>query len=344
MKKSIRKILSLLIVFNLSFATITEGFALTEENEEKKRCEECVQLIENALSDNLVNNDVYETKKAIIADGYSAKITIPKNGNNAIEVSDGKENSLEFELPKEAKGGKGLLTEKGTVIYNCDNDVSIAVQPLTDQVGDAQIDSVRALVAIANDTAPHEYEFKFNLKSGEKLVSAKEYLGDDYDTGEAFVVDSDNRIISVIDSAWAKDSKGRSVNTHYETRGNTLVQVVDFDKTTSFPVVADPTAWQVTKCAGSITWVIGSSIFAVAKVAKIKKYIKTLGGIKKSASKLIGIVKKAQKIAKKNKTSTINVLRKKKYSKKLWEGVGSTLVNFGSAVLGVDAVIEQCSF
>lgn len=113
-----RKMVSILIVFSLIFATITEGFAYTAENEEKKACEECAQIIENSISDNLVNSDVYETKEAIIADGYSAEIVIPKNGRNAIEVSDGDENKLEFELPKEAKGGKGLLSENGTVIYN----------------------------------------------------------------------------------------------------------------------------------------------------------------------------------------------------------------------------------
>lgn len=53
--------------------------------------------------------------------------------------------------------------------------------------------------------------------------------------------------------------------------------------------------------------------------------------------------KKAKSIARKHNTSIINVLRKK-YSKTLWKGVGTTLMNFGSAVLGVDAVIEKCAF
>ena len=54
--------------------------------------------------------------------------------------------------------------------------------------------------------------------------------------------------------------------------------------------------------------------------------------------------KKAKSIARKHNTSIINVLRKTKYSKTLWKGVGTTLMNFGSAVLGVDAVIEKCAF
>lgn len=341
-KKS--RCLSLFMAFSLIFATISEGFAITLEDEKAKTCEEQVRIIENVSSSNLLNNDVYETKESIIADGYSSKITIPKNGNDVIELDDGEKTLLKFGLPEETRGKQGLLSKKGTVVYDCEEDVSISVQPLTEQVGNEQLDSVRALISISKGTAPHEYEFVFDLQNGEKLVSAKEYLGDEYDTGEVYVVDSDNRIVSVVDPAWAKDVNGNAISTHYEVRANSLVQIVDFNENTAFPVVADPTAWQVTKCAGAIAWVIGSTVFAVAKIAKIKKYIKALGGVKKSASKLISVIKKAQKIAKKNKTSTINVLRKKKYSKKLWKGVSSTLVNFGSAVLGVDAVFEKCSF
>lgn len=202
-----------------------------------------------------------------------------KDGDAAIKVDDGEGATLEFELPDETDG---LLTDNEKTVYNCDEDVSIAVQPLTEQVGDEQIDSVRALITISNDSPPHEYDFDFNLQDGEKIVTAGEYLGKEYDTGEAYVVDSNNQIVSVIDPAWAKDANGNAVNTHYDVKGNTLIQVVDFDENTAFPVVADPTAWQITKCAGAITWVIGSTMIAVAKIAKIKKYIKALGGVKKA--------------------------------------------------------------
>ncbi|WP_297006681.1 hypothetical protein [uncultured Corynebacterium sp.] len=42
------------------------------------------------------------------------------------------------------------------------------------------------------------------------------------------------------DTPWAKDAEGKEVPTHFEVRGNSLVQVVDFDGNTFFPVVADP--------------------------------------------------------------------------------------------------------
>ncbi|MBF1331841.1 MAG: hypothetical protein HXM66_03560, partial [Mogibacterium diversum] len=86
------------------------------------------------------------------------------------------------------------------------------------------------------------------------------------------------------------------------------------------------------------------TVLAVAKIAKIKKYIKALGGIKKSSSRLIGVIKKAQAIAKRNRTSTVRVLRGAKFSRELWRGAGATLAKFGESVLGVDTVINQCTF
>lgn len=45
--------------------------------------------------------------------------------------------------------------------------------------------------------------------------------------------------------------------------------------------------WQVAKCTGSIIWVIESTVFVGAKILKIKKYIKEIGGVTKAASLLI---------------------------------------------------------
>jgi len=46
-----------------------------------------------------------------------------------------------------------------------------------------------------------------------------------------------------VGEAWARDADGAVVNTHYEIRGNSLVQVVTPTGETVYPVVADPT-WE----------------------------------------------------------------------------------------------------
>ncbi|PCR98747.1 hypothetical protein [Lactococcus fujiensis] len=44
----------------------------------------------------------------------------------------------------------------------------------------------------------------------------------------------------MIEAPWAKDANGNSVSTHYIISGNTLTQVIDFDKDNFVPIVADP--------------------------------------------------------------------------------------------------------
>lgn len=339
-----RKMLALLIMLSLLFVSTTESLAIVSINNDEKTAEQQMRIIEKVAPSNSINDDVRETNTELIADGYSSEITIPKDGDEKIKLNDGEGGALEFGLPENTDGVDGIKTANGTVIYKCNDDVSVGVQPLTEKAGDEQIDSVRVLITISDITAPHEYSFNFNLKDGERLVTAKEYMGPEYDTGEAYVINAKGEIESVIDPAWAKDANGNSVKTHYEVRGNSLIQIVEFNENTAFPVVADPTAWQITKCAGAISLLISSTIFTVAKIAKIKKYIKALGGIKKSSSRLIGVIKKAQAIAKRNRTSTVRVLRSAKFSRELWRGAGATLANFGASVLGVDTVIDNCSF
>ncbi|MFC3686752.1 hypothetical protein [Aquipuribacter hungaricus] len=51
----------------------------------------------------------------------------------------------------------------------------------------------------------------------------------------------DNELVGTIEAPWAVDANGVAVPTHYEVRGPKLIQVVETDANTAFPVVADPT-------------------------------------------------------------------------------------------------------
>lgn len=85
-------------------------------------------------------------------------------------------------------------------------------------------------------------------------MTAEEYYGvENEEKGWIYIVDKNNAyidtesgeeyldIIAVIEPAWAKDAKGKRVNTSYKVSGNVLTQTVNFDKDNSFPIVADPT-------------------------------------------------------------------------------------------------------
>ena len=163
------------------------------------------------------------------------------------------------------------------------------------------------------------------------MVSAKECLGATNDTGEVYVVGYDGSIKSVIDPAWVKDANGKPVDTHYEVDGSSLIQVVDFDENTAFPVVADPTAWQVTKCVGTILFVIGTTIFCAAKIVKLKKAIKAAGGVKKAAKALIKVIK--------------NNKGKGKWWKKInWSKYGKNIAAFGADIIGISDIRANCTF
>ena len=155
---------------------------------------------------------------------------------------------------------------------NRESDVAFNVEPLR-VVGknEQTIEGLRMSIIIDNANCRKEYKFTFELEDGDRFVTAKEFLGEKYDTREVFVFDKDNNMKYIFEPAWAKDANGESLNSYYKIEGNSLIQVVDFDENTAFPVVADPSWWQITKCVATVGAVIVGTIFSVAKIAKIKK-------------------------------------------------------------------------
>jgi hypothetical protein len=140
------------------------------------------------------------------------------------------------------------------------------------------------------------------------------------DTGEVFLLDAADRVITGFEAAWAKDANGAPVSTRYRLEGNTLVQVVDFDQNTAFPVVADPSFWHVTRCAGAIAWFLGTNIVVPLKLLKIRRYVQSLGGIRASASLM---------------------LRASTWTERMNIG-GGALVGLAAEVAGVAAIQDNC--
>ena len=124
---------------------------------------------------------------------------------------------------------------------NRESDVAFNVEPLQ-VVGknEQTIEGLRMSIIIDNANCRKEYKFTFELEDGDRFVTAKEFLGEKYDTREVFVFDKDNNMKYIFEPAWAKDANGESLNSYYKIEGNSLIQVVDFDENTAFTVVADP--------------------------------------------------------------------------------------------------------
>lgn len=211
-----------------------------------------------------------EIVKESIIDELARTVSLLEKPSSPVEIIDleNEEDTFSVQLPEEFKGD--AVQGNNTTLYKTDSNSELGLQN-TDQ-------GFRALVKIDNENAHNEYKFTFKLNPGQKLITTAEYLGAEFDTGEVYIVNEDNIVTSIVDPAWAKDAHGESVNTTYKVEGNELTQYVEFDSSSAFPIVADPNWVKITRCVGSLSWMIGSSIFAVAKIMKIKKYIKSLGG------------------------------------------------------------------
>lgn len=97
---------------------------------------------------------------------------------------------------------------------------------------------------------------------------------------------------ATIGAAWAVDANGAPVETHYEIEGSSLIQVVNVDADTAYPVVADPAWWWWAATATMCVAQLGGFLFAAAKVAgvvaKISKIIKSSVTLSRLVTKLGG--------------------------------------------------------
>lgn len=98
----------------------------------------------------------------------------------------------------------------------------------------------RALISITDPNASHEYSFDVNLPDGYKLFDAYELENKAPGTGNIYILNENGVPVNMIEAAWVKDSEGNAVSTHYVISGNTVTQVIDFDKDNFLPIVADP--------------------------------------------------------------------------------------------------------
>lgn len=316
MKKILKKMCASVLIISLATGNVSPINA--EENVSDKE-----QLVLDITGTEEINTDICSDKDSVmIADGYEMLIDVPKNPSEPIYTTDGLGEETEMHLPVQSRTMEPELTENGTVMYSDnESDIAFNIEPLqVVGINEQTIEGLRTSIIIDNADCPKEYKFTFELEDGEKFVTAKELLGEEYDTGEVFVFDKDDNMKYIFEPAWAKDANGDSINSYYKIDGNSLFQVVDFNENTAFPVVADPSWWQITKCVAAVGVVIVGTIFSVAKIAKIKKYIKALGGVREAVLLMMGATTFAEKGAE----------------------VTKALGKLCAAILGVDTIIENC--
>jgi hypothetical protein len=104
---------------------------------------------------------------------------------------------------------------------------------------------VRSILSINSTHSHKSYDFPLDLPKGFSLEKKKD--------GSVNIKDENNTLHTTILKPWARDAKGREVETYYTIKGSTLTQYVDFNAEHAFPVIADP--WWCSKTVKSVRWI-----------------------------------------------------------------------------------------
>ncbi|MGE1166350.1 hypothetical protein ACQJ0Y_24620 [Peribacillus simplex] len=278
---SLSLLLILALVISLTLPTVANVKAMELANNESIETAKDIESITG--TDEIVQSENSNSAYNTVVENELSTVKVPNKLEEPIQLTDTESpsESLGISLPSEHTDAEAIKTDNGTIVYdNSESSVALAVQP-TDE-------GVKSLIKIKDATAPKEYKFEIDLPEGSKLITSADYLGEEYDTKEVFIVNSENIITSLFSPAWAKDADGSDIPTYYKVEGNTLIQVVDYNENNVFPIVGDPNWVKIGKCSAALAWFIGSNLFAAAKIIKVKKYINALGGFRESAKLLAG--------------------------------------------------------
>ncbi|MEU3657979.1 DNRLRE domain-containing protein [Streptomyces sp. NPDC032161] len=204
--------------------------------------------------------------------------------------------------------------EKFTLIRNSDNTVSLRSKAngkyVTTEVNNTgkQAGMLRA----RGETIGSWEKYTLHKLSGTGSFALKSKANDKYVTAEKNYTGSDEGLLrarsdsaggwetfaiepiqlGVFDAPWAKDAGGNAVPTSFRIEGGDIVQTIDVNANTAFPVVADPfwrSVWKWTKCVAAVALVFVPAYraFKAAQVA-----VKGLGGIRSTAKLVWGARKK----------------------------------------------------
>lgn len=122
--------------------------------------------------------------------------------------------------------------KSATMMKNHDGQV-VSKENYYDVVIQSIDGGMRYVLNINSHKADKSYDFKMTLPTGYRLTQDK--------NGNVAILDAWGKTHADIAKPWAKDANGKEIKTWYIIQGSMLTQYVDFDKNSTFPIVADPT-------------------------------------------------------------------------------------------------------
>ncbi|MGV0437996.1 hypothetical protein ACUY2L_02175 [Corynebacterium mastitidis] len=101
----------------------------------------------------------------------------------------------------------------------------------------------QSLILLEGPDSPREYRYDLDVLPGGRVVENPD--------GSVDVLDAQGNVTKHVKAPWAYDALGREVPTYFEVDPETgeLIQVVDPERTTALPILADPDKYSATKPA-----------------------------------------------------------------------------------------------
>ncbi|GGO44791.1 hypothetical protein GCM10012286_31870 [Streptomyces lasiicapitis] len=165
-----------------------------------------------------------DSRYAAIAETETGTVTVPWDPVGTVQVKP--EDIPAVGIGVGAAKARGVNVNGSVIHADASAPVDTVVQPTLDG-------GSRTLQVIKNAAAPREYRASVDIPSGSTLRKEPD--------GSVVIAGSDpNEPVAAIAAPWAKDANGKPVPTSYRLDGKNLIQTVQFDANTAFPVVADP--------------------------------------------------------------------------------------------------------
>lgn len=186
---------------------------------------EASDVLENVSSATRLSSD-----GAVHATEGDVQVAVPAESGTPLQVGD-----AGVLLPFSDARARAEVLEPGVVAF--DNGNGTTTVPVVKNDGSVQVTTI-----IASPAAPQEFAYGLSLPD-DAAISID-------DSGVVLVTSGDTLVLGVA-PPWAVDATGAQVPTHYDLRGNILVQVVDHTSASfEYPVVADP--WLGAALFGSV--------------------------------------------------------------------------------------------
>ena len=164
-----------------------------------------------------------------------ATVNLPASSDGVVTITPAPSGDVVLDpvtisLPKEIAGKHSDKARNGVMVYSAsDQGADAAIQVLTDR-------SVRLQTVTTSAKGAQKFTYSFGDATPVLQPDGSVAIVRFFTTPVVA-----EQTVGVIAPAWAVDAAGQPVATHYEVRGNgQLVQVISPDKTTKYPVVADP--------------------------------------------------------------------------------------------------------